>query len=292
MESSSESSVDVSLLLEETRDQGEAERLVSLAQEELRAMAEVYPELASTTTEGSETSDSGNSEISWGGWTRDGMGRDGLMLMDNGEFVPVTIGNSSLSDSEEEVLRVRRLLNLISMSEDELNEGRVTQEDESSDSIGEYNDLNVYRYVDDDYVVEFEPEVHSFDEASSSSVMENGYRYVDNDNVVERGSEVHSADEPEVHSVDEASSSSAQESGYGYADNVSVMERGSEVHSADEASSSSAQMNGMHVVDKQARESSVCDNSTCEKYSTSNGSYDGDCSESSGSEYGAELCAN
>ena len=60
-------------------------------------MAEVVPDLA-TTTEESE-SDSGNSEVNWG-WVdvpRDCMSY--VMESRVGVTVPVTVGNSSLSDS-------------------------------------------------------------------------------------------------------------------------------------------------------------------------------------------------
>ena len=76
------------------------------------------PELMSTSTSSeSYYSDSGNSEVMWGGFSRGRGGREGIMVSADGEIVPVSIGNSSLSDSDMEV---QRLLNL--MRRAELNE--------------------------------------------------------------------------------------------------------------------------------------------------------------------------
>ena len=107
--SGSESELDISRLLEETRDRGD----VSVMLEDARALVdEVLQEIPDlTSSEGSweEFSDSGNSEVEWGWSGRDLVTGD-LVAGAGGDEAPVTVGNSSLSDSEEEVLRIRRLM--------------------------------------------------------------------------------------------------------------------------------------------------------------------------------------
>ena len=66
---SSDTSLDISLLLDETRDDGVAERLIREANELVVEIAEMIPNLASTSEENEV--DSGNSEDNWGG-NRDG----------------------------------------------------------------------------------------------------------------------------------------------------------------------------------------------------------------------------
>ena len=114
-DSSSVSSLDVSRLLEETGDLREVERLVRGAEELLMEIREEYPSLTTSSESYESDTDSGNSEVLWGSTEL----LHGQLLNLRSEQVPVTYGNSSLDDSDEEIRRVRRQLHLLTDSNED-----------------------------------------------------------------------------------------------------------------------------------------------------------------------------
>ena len=63
-------------------------------------------------------SDSGNSEVQWG-WSGDSLRTGEVIIGPGGERVPVSLGNSSLSDTSEEIRRIRDQMGEIDESSDE-----------------------------------------------------------------------------------------------------------------------------------------------------------------------------
>ena len=107
---SSDLSVDVSGLLERTRDTGEVDRLLEGARELLIEVMEDIPNLTSSSDSIDEpSSDSGNSEVEWGGNIMN-LGRGDLVRGPNGEVAAVSLGNDSSSDVSAESKRIRAML--------------------------------------------------------------------------------------------------------------------------------------------------------------------------------------
>ena len=110
--SESGSSLNVSRLLEETDDRGEVERLIREAGELLVEIREEFPEIVSSSESSALDSDSGTSEVQWGGV------ETAPVLGPNGRLVPVTVGESSSNESAYESNYVRRQLCLQTDSSD------------------------------------------------------------------------------------------------------------------------------------------------------------------------------
>ena len=115
--SDSDSSIDVSYLLESTRSNGLSEVLIENARNLLQEIEEL-PLLSSETEseqneyvldEASE-SDSGNSEIRWGYTNVVRVMEEGGVRNVAGEIVPATLGHSSISDSDEDAERILALM--------------------------------------------------------------------------------------------------------------------------------------------------------------------------------------
>ena len=115
--SSSDTSIDISLLLDETEDHGEVDRMLEGANILLDEVAELIPDLERSSSEAVTDSDSGNSECNWG-WIEQLQNVGELVVESrNGSIVPVTVGTSSVSDSEEEMLRIVSQVNNITESD-------------------------------------------------------------------------------------------------------------------------------------------------------------------------------
>ena len=97
-ESESSSELDVSLLLERTRGDGETDRMVYEARRLVEEVLEDIPNL-STSDSWSEgiSFDSGNSESQWG-WDGEGLTTGDIVVDAGGNEVPVSLGNDGDSD--------------------------------------------------------------------------------------------------------------------------------------------------------------------------------------------------
>ena len=80
-DSDSSSELDISLLLERTRDDGEVDRMVQEARALASEALEDIPELSSSTEswQEDEPSDSGNSEVQWG-WDGSGLATGDIVV--------------------------------------------------------------------------------------------------------------------------------------------------------------------------------------------------------------------
>ena len=152
-DSSTESEVDVSQLLNDTVARGSPQRIIEEAWAIVEEVANEIPELATTSEDSS--SDSGNSECNWGYLRRFGRGRNGIMWTGNGTEVPVSFGNSSCSSDGEEAARVCRQMVLLETSgscDDSNDELRVSSpSNRSSESASVELEWNgePLRYMDD-----------------------------------------------------------------------------------------------------------------------------------------------
>ena len=167
VDSSSVSSLDVSRLLEETGDMREVNRLVRGAQELLMEIREEYPSLSSSSESHESDTDSGNSEVLWGNYQ---VYQDQRLSLRR-EQVPITFGNSSLDDSDEEIRRVRRQLYLLSDSNEDWSDPPfdTTSIDTSISSRSDIAYLNE-GYIDDMVIMQF----NQRDEVEDVSVRARG----------------------------------------------------------------------------------------------------------------------
>ena len=114
--SNTDSSVNLSFILEETRENGLSEVLIEDANNLLREIEEDIPELMSGTESDVDgigdfaaedpSSDSGNSEFRWGFTNVNRVLAEGGLRNVSGKLVPVTLGNSSLSDTDDKIGRI------------------------------------------------------------------------------------------------------------------------------------------------------------------------------------------
>ena len=114
--------LDVSYLLDKTRDDGVVVAMINGARNLIREAMEGIPDLTSSSESVDNThTDSGNSETHWG-WNEFGIEEGEMARGPRGELVPVTHGNSSVSDTSEECHRVLSQMNSMPDSNDELTE--------------------------------------------------------------------------------------------------------------------------------------------------------------------------
>ena len=141
--------------MEETGDLREVERLVRGAEELLMEIREEYPSLTTSSESYESDTDSGNSEVLWGSTEL----LHGQLLNLRSEQVPVTYGNSSLDDSDEEIRRVRRQLHLLTDSNEDWSDPPfdTSSLDTSTSSRSAVMYLNE-GYIDDVFGVLVSPE--------------------------------------------------------------------------------------------------------------------------------------
>ena len=165
-DSDSDSSIDVSQLLRETRDNGLSGILVQNANELLMNIEEELPALTpASETESyqseyqdfsSESEDSGNSEVKWGFTNIAKVEREGGLRNVEGTIVPVSLGHSSLSDTSEEVERILGQLERMSQTYSDSGDGDCIQVSSSgTEGEGQFNNDEEYGeeryelYIDD-----------------------------------------------------------------------------------------------------------------------------------------------
>ena len=193
--SSSESEVDVSLLLENTRATSEPDRLMDEALNIIEPLREEVPGLVSTESSAVEDySDSGNSECQWGG---NGLSqvRGSYAMGPSGEVVPVVVGNDSLSDSSAEVRRVVSQMRLLTESSDSFESDGYGSSDVNNDASSESessslsNNEQVLLFADDAQITN--ENAYTSDEHSSRDLTSGSPSSSEGSGVVEQ----HSMDE-------------------------------------------------------------------------------------------------